>query len=112
MHALSIVSLCVALAFDARGRLSRLNPAFVGATVFASTMTGHMAGSILYENTTVRVNQLFSPKTLQTNWVAVFYAYPVERLLFTILGIAIAVPVLRGVSRRRDGAASLGPRTD
>ena len=112
MHALSIVVLGVALAFEARGRLSRLNPAFVAATVFASTMTGHMAGNILYENITVRVNQLFSPQTLQTNWVAIFYAYPAERLLFTILGTAVAVPVLRAVSRRRGGGARPGPQTD
>lgn len=101
MHALSIVVLGLALAFEAKGRLSRLNPAFVAATVFASTMTGHIAGSILYENITVRINQLFSAQTLQTNWTAVFYAYPAERVLFTVLGTAIAVPVLRAVSRRR-----------
>ena len=112
MHALSVVVLGVALTLEARGRLSRLNPAFVAATVFASTMTGHIAGSILYENITVRVNQLFSAQTLQANWVAVFYAYPAERILFTILGTAVAVPVLRAVSRRKGEAAAPGARTD
>ena len=111
MHALSIVVLGVALAFESKGRLGRMNPAFVAATVFASTMTGHIAGSILYENIAVRVNQLFSAQTLQANWVTVFYAYPAERILFTVLGTAIAVPVLRAVSRRSAGAATPGPRT-
>ncbi len=112
MHALSIVVLGVALALEARGRVGRLNPAFVAATVFASTMTGHMAGSILYENIAVRVNQLFSAQTLQANWVAIFYAYPAERILFTILGTAIAIPVLRGVSRRRGEATPPSFRSD
>ena len=103
MHALSIIVLGIALAFEARGRLSRLNPAFVASTVFASTMAGHMAGNILYENITVRVNQLFSAQTLQANWGVIFYAYPAERILFTVLGTAIAVPVLRAVSKRREG---------
>ena len=110
MHVLSIAVLGVALALEAKGRMGRLNPAFVASTVFASTMTGHMAGNILYENITVRVNQLFSAQTLQTNWIAVFYAYPAERILFAILGTAVAVPVLRAVSKRRGDAAS-GPRT-
>ncbi|HUH82802.1 MAG TPA: hypothetical protein VLX33_02860 [Nitrososphaerales archaeon] len=111
MHALSIVLLGAALAFEARGKVSRLSPAFVAATVFASTMTGHIAGSILYENIAVRVNQLFSAQTLQSNWTAVFYAYPAERILFTVLGTATAVPVLRAVTRRRGDATPAGSRT-
>jgi hypothetical protein len=100
MHLLSVLVLAAALVLEARGRLNRLNPVFVAATMFASTMAGHIAGSVLYEDITVRVNQLFSPQALQTNWVAIFYAYPAERALFTVLGTTIAVPVLRALSRR------------
>jgi len=100
MHILSVVVLGGALVLEVRGVLQRLHPAFVGATVFASTMTGHIAGSILYENVLVRVNHLLTPEAIEGAWQAIFYAYPAERLLFTVLGTAVAVPVLRALARR------------
>jgi len=77
-----------------------LHPAFVAATVFASTMTGHVAGSILYENVLGRVNGALTAQALAGNFVAIFYAYPAERILFLVLGTAVAVPVLRALSQR------------
>ena len=107
MHILSVVVLGGALVLEGRGVLQRLHPAFVGATVFASTMTGHIAGSILYENVLVRVNHLLTPEAIEGAWQAIFYAYPAERLLFTVLGTAVAVPVLRALARReRKGGPS------
>jgi hypothetical protein len=100
MHALSILVLAGALILEGRGKMKRLDPYFVAATAFASTMTGHIAGSIMYENIAVRVNRFFGPQALQGNWVAIFYAYPAERLLFTVLGTLVAVPVLRALSKR------------
>ena len=100
MHLLSVLTLGVALAYEARGRVSRLHPAFVAATVFASTMTGHVAGSILYENVLGRVNGALTTQALAGNFVAIFYAYPAERILFLVLGTAVAVPVLRALSQR------------
>jgi hypothetical protein len=104
MHLLSVATLGVALAFEARGRVTRLHPAFVAATVFASTMTGHVAGSILYENVLGRINGVLTAQALAGNFEAIFYAYPAERLLFLVLGTAVAVPVLRALGRRTEAA--------
>ena len=104
MHLLSVAVLGVALASEARGRLNRLHPAFIAATVFASTMTGHVAGSILYENVLGRINGVLTAQVLAGNFEAIFYAYPAERTLFLLLGTAVAAPVLRALSRRREAA--------
>ncbi|HEY6282320.1 MAG TPA: hypothetical protein VIW22_00160 [Nitrososphaerales archaeon] len=102
MHLLSVLVLGVAFLFETKGMLKRLNPLFVGATVFASTMTGHIAGSILYENVVSRINDLITADKIAANWYAIFFLYPPERVLFTVLGTIVAVPVLRALSRRRD----------
>lgn len=103
LHLLSVAALGVALLMEAKGALARLNPIFIGATVFASTMTGHIAGSIMYENVIGRVDGL--TQTVVRSWYFIFYAYPAERLLFTVLGTLIAVPVLRALSRRNRSPA-------
>jgi hypothetical protein len=108
MHLLSVVILVVALFIESRGKLTRLHPFFVAATVFASTMTGHIAGSILYENILVRINDALTPQALMVNWGLIFYAYPAERILFTVLGTAVAVPVLRALSRRQEKGVPTG----
>jgi hypothetical protein len=101
MHLLSVVLLGVAFWLEGRGRIGRLNPVFVGATAFASTMAGHIAGSLMYENVLVRVNHLLTPLAIAKSWNAIFFLYPPERILFTILGTLVAVPVLRALAKRR-----------
>ena len=88
-----------------QGRVRRLSPAYVAATVIASTKTGHIAGSILFENIASSVNGLLTPGELQGAWGAIFVAYPGERVLFTVLGTAIAVPVLRALAARSERAS-------
>jgi hypothetical protein len=102
MHLLSVLVLGIAFLFETRRGLSRLNPIYVGATVFASTMTGHIAGSILFENVIARINHLLTAEGIAGDWHAIFFVYPPERIIFTILGTVVAVPVLRALSRRRD----------
>jgi len=112
MHLASVVVLGAAFLLEWSGRMERLNPGYVAATVFASTMTGHIAGSILYENVVGRINGLLTPQALAASWNAIFYAYPLERVLFTALGTAVSVPVLRALSRRRGaGPPTPGPVT-
>ena len=106
LHAVSIVVLGAALVLESRKRIGRLHPAFIAATVFASTMAGHLAGSILYENILVRINGVLTPSVLAGNWNLIFYAYPAERILFTVLGTAISVPVLRSLARRKNNSAT------
>ena len=107
MHIASVAVLGAALLLEGRGRLARLNPVFVASTVFASTMTGHIAGSIMFENVLGRINGL--SQVVTASWGLVFYAYPAERLLFTVVGTAVAVPVLRALSRRRQSGAPRQP---
>jgi hypothetical protein len=102
MHLLSVLVLGVVFVFETRGRLKKLNPLYVGATFFASTMTGHIAGSLVFENVVARINNLLPAERIAGAWYAIFFAYPPERILFTVLGTIVAVPVLRALSRRRD----------
>jgi hypothetical protein len=101
MHMVSVLVLGFAFLLESAGKLVRLNPIYVAATVFASTMTGHIAGSIMYENVVARINDLLSAQQLAGAWGAIFFAYPAERVLFTVLGTAVAVPVLGALSRKR-----------
>jgi len=102
LHLVSIAVLAAAFLLESKGVLNRLSPAYIAATVFASTMTGHIAGSIMYEDVIGRINGLET--TVTSSWNLIFLAYPAERALFTILGTLVAVPVLRALSRRtREG---------
>jgi hypothetical protein len=100
MHLVSVAVIAGALFLESRGRLGRLNPAFVASTAFASTMAGHIAGSIVYENVLVRLDGV-PVQTLQGLWISIFYAYPAERILFTVLCTIVSVPVLRALVRSR-----------
>lgn len=99
MHLVSVGVLGCVLFLERKGTIRRIGPIFVGGTAFASTMCGHVAGGILFENIVARVNGTLTPQQLQGVWGAIFYAYPAERLLFTILGTAVSLPVLRALSR-------------
>lgn len=109
MHLLSVLVLGVAFVFETKGRLNRLNPFYVGATMFASTMTGHIAGSIVFENVVARINDLLTADKIAGAWYAIFFVYPPERILFTVLGTIVAVPVLRALSKRRDASTPPPP---
>ncbi len=104
MHLLSVVTLGVAFWLERRRMVGRLSPVFVGAAAFASTMTGHIAGSILFENIVARVNNTLPAQQIAGAWYAIFYAYPLERVLFTVLCTLVAVPVLRSLVRAPEAA--------
>jgi hypothetical protein len=109
MHLLSVLVMGIAFTLEKGGRLNRMNPFFVGATVFVSTMSGHIAGSIMFENVLVRINGVLTAGAIAGNWRFIFFAYPPERILFTVLGTIVAVPVLRSLSRRRDASTAPPP---
>ncbi len=67
------------------------------AVVFASTMNGHVAGSIMGENVLFRINGVMPQHGYLAYWTLVFYSYPIERLFFTIVGSLLAIPVLRAI---------------
>lgn len=109
MHLASVLVLTAALLLERGGRLGRLNPVFIASTVFAATMCGHVAGSVLYENILVRVNHSLSASALRSAWALIFYLYPAERVLFTALGTLVSVPVLRSVANIRRRSATPQP---
>lgn len=111
MHIVSIGVLLVALLLEKGGRLTRIAPAFVVAVTFASTMAGHLAGSIMYENVIFRLDGVIPEGGYQAFWTLVAYAYPPERILFTVAGSAVAYPVLRAVSRMREPPPQRRPNT-
>jgi hypothetical protein len=65
-------------------------------------MSGHVAGNIMYENVIFRLDGVIPKDGYQAFWALAFYAYPLERVLYVVLGAMVAYPVLRAVSRRQE----------
>ena len=104
MHVASVAALAGALYLEKEGRIRRLGAAFVGAVVFASTMAGHITGGILTEYVYLSQGILFGQGSAATYWSAVFFLYPPERVFITVVGTAVALPVLRALSTRTRSA--------
>jgi len=100
MHLLSAVAMGVVWVLVARAGEGRTSWLFIASTVFLSTMSAHVAGSVLYENVLGRINAVIPPSAFPSRWETIFFLYPVERAFFTIAGTLIAIPVLRALSRR------------
>jgi hypothetical protein len=100
MHMLSICVLAGTFLYEKKGSVGKLSPAFVGAVTFASTMSGHLAGNIMYENVIFRLDGVIPKDGYQAFWTLAFYAYPFERVLYTVVGTMVAYAVLRAVPRR------------
>ena len=107
MHAASVCVLALTLYLEGSGRVKRLSWAFVGSVMFASTMAGHITGGILTEYVYLGQGILFGAGSAAAYWSTVFFLYPAERVLLTLVGTAISLPVLRALSRR-EGPPALG----
>lgn len=106
LHFVSIAALAPVLLLEKKGRLTRLNPAFVTVVTFAALMCGQVTGTLVGQHLAENVIGM-SPSTWHGMVDAFFPLYPVERILFTAVGSLVSLPVLRAVSRsRRTGAAS------
>lgn len=101
LHVVSVVVLAAALYLEARGRIGKLSWAFVGPVMFASTMAGHITGGILTEYVYLSQGTLFGSGSVYAYWSTVFFLYPEERVFLTLIGTAVALPVLRALSRRQ-----------
>lgn len=99
MHVVSIGVFLSLSVFTGAGKRS----AFVSqavltvSIVFVATMNAHVAGAIMFENVLVRMDHALTASGIMANWVLIFYAYPVERIFFTIVGSLLAIPVLRAI---------------
>ncbi len=100
LHMLSLVPLTAALLLQRTGRMSKLNPAFVASVTFGALLCGQLTGTLVGQELSVRVYRTLSLQAWQGIVPLFFPLYPVERTLFTVVGSAVSVPVLRAVWRR------------
>ena len=107
LHMLSVAALMPLLVLEARGAVSKLNPAFVVGVTFAALMCGQLTGTLVGQNLAVRVYGVLTAQDWRSLVPVFFPLYPVERIFFTVVGSLVSVPVLRALSQRR-GAVGAG----
>ncbi|MDG6909541.1 MAG: hypothetical protein JRN08_04145 [Nitrososphaerota archaeon] len=100
LHILSLIPFSAALILQRSGRLSKLNPAFVASVTFAALLCGQLTGTLVGQELTVRVYQTLSLQAWRGLVPLFFPLYPIERTLFTAVGSAISLPVLRALWKR------------
>lgn len=100
LHIIAVFPLVGVLFLERAGRLSRLNPAFVACVTFASLLCGQLTGTLVSQELSVRVYHTLSLQDWRGIVPLFFPLYPIERTVFTVLGTAISVPVLRGIWRK------------
>jgi len=100
MHVLSVAVLALVLGLEGRGTLSRDGLLFIGGVVFGSVLCGQIAGTLVGQSVFVRVEGVFSPVAWDGRLLLVFWAYPLERLFYTVAGTILTVPVLRALSKK------------
>ena len=101
LHVVSVAVLAAALYLEAKRKIGRLSWAFVGSVMFASTMAGHITGGILTEYVYLSQGTLFGLGSVSAYWSTIFFLYPGERAFLTVVGTAVAFPVLRALSNRQ-----------
>ncbi|MDG6988893.1 MAG: hypothetical protein JRN21_06155 [Nitrososphaerota archaeon] len=101
LHMASLVPLAGVLLLEGRGRISRLNPAFVVGVTFGALLCGQLAGTLVGQELSVRIFRTLSEQDWR-NIVPLFFSlYPVERTFFTAVGSLVSIPVLRALWRRQ-----------
>src|SRR5207247_490267 len=91
LHLLSVMGMGVVWVLITKRGKDQSGWLFIASTVFLSTMSAHVAGSVIYENVLGRINAVIPPSTFPSRWEAVFFLYPVESAFFTIAGTLIAI---------------------
>ncbi|HUI00759.1 MAG TPA: hypothetical protein VLX56_03925 [Nitrososphaerales archaeon] len=97
MHMLSLLVFVPVALLHKRGTGFATEAVMIAATVFLSTMNAHVAGAIMTENVYVRINQAYTASGMMHLWGIIFYAYPPERVFFTVVGSILALGVFRAV---------------
>ncbi|HUH99589.1 MAG TPA: hypothetical protein VLY65_00970 [Nitrososphaerales archaeon] len=97
MHMLSLV-VFLSFSYMQKNRVGfATQAAVISSIVFLSTMNAHVAGAIMTENVYVRINHTFTQASMLGLWKIIFYAYPAERVFFTIVGSILAIGVFRAL---------------
>jgi hypothetical protein len=100
LHMLSLIPLAFALFLEAGGKITKLNPFFVVSVTFAALLCGQLTGTLVGQELSVRVYQTLTLQAWRGIVPLFFPLYPVERVLFTIVGSLVSLPVLRALWRR------------
>ncbi len=100
-HLVAFAALGGALLLESRKVVGRLSPLFVAGVTFGAQLCGQLTGTVVGEVLQVQVYGVFTPATWAYRTSLVLWIYPVERTLFAVLGIVIALPVLRSILRSR-----------
>lgn len=106
LHILSLFPLAAALVLEARGKLGRLNPAFVVSVTFAALLCGQLTGTLVGQELSVRVYRTLSLQDWRSLVPLFFPLYPVERTLFTAVSSLVSIPILRALWRRQNPHSS------
>jgi len=67
----------------------------IAILVFIGTMIQHTVGGILYETILGSYLGVIKPEAFPVNWTIVFYVYPIERTIITIVATIIGTPLVR-----------------
>jgi hypothetical protein len=70
----------------------------IGTLAFVGTMAQHLTGGLLFE-LVLGVVQGNSPSVLKDSWQIIFWLYPTERLLLTVISTVISVGLVRSMRR-------------
>lgn len=76
--------------------------ATIAACVLAliGTTAQHLTGTLLYATMAVPLMGM-KPETLEVGWIAVFYVYPLERLMIILASTIVTVAVVRALGAAR-----------
>ena len=103
VHVIALIVLISPLSLKATKWVeqSKATLAIAGFTVlaFIGTMMQHLMGNILYENIFVYVTNFMTPESLALRWQAVFFLYPIERLILVILAVLVGLPLIRALRK-------------
>ncbi len=66
-------------------------------TVLSATLAQHLTGGILYELILFPVSHITSPSKASLFWSFIFYLYPIERTIITVVSTLLAVSLFRAI---------------
>jgi hypothetical protein len=101
LHIVALVVLISPIAAKAPNLIARNSTGQVlaiGAMAFVGTMIQHLTGGLLYE-LTIGLVQGNSPAILAKSWQIIFWLYPSERLVITVISTVISTGLMRSVNR-------------
>jgi len=98
MHLLGLITLASPLGSRMASLISKSSvmQLAVGFSLasFVGTLSQHLMGNLLYAST---ILPLLSEQARATNWMIIFWLYPIERITIVVLSTVISVPLIRAL---------------